>query len=275
MCWTGRAGWFRSAFAANCMSVAAASGAATSISPSRRQGTSCRIRSASRGKRLYRTGDLARYRSDGVIEIVGRADEQIKIRGFRIEPGEIEAAIRAHPSVDECVVTAADDCQEQADVGGRKNLVAFVVARGQPSSASASFAAALREFLKQKLPDYMLPQRIVRVPRLDPHAKRQDRSSGVACDARGTLGRAPVQRRSRGAAPVPARPDVERSADGDLEKGFAFGQCEPGRQFLRPWRQLEAEHQRRVRGQQAGLKIALSQLYQHQTIAELARVLAR
>ena len=131
MCWTARAAWFRSAFAANCMSAAAASGAATSTSRSRRRRASCRIRSARQGgKRLYRTGDLARYRSDGVIEIVGRADEQIKIRGFRIEPGEIEAAIRTHPGVRECVVTAADDLAEQDRIGRRKSLVAFVAADG-------------------------------------------------------------------------------------------------------------------------------------------------
>ena len=82
------------------------------------------------GKRLYRTGDLARYRSDGVIEIVGRADGQIKIRGFRIEPGEIEAAIRTHPSVEECAVTAADDTQEQDRIGRRKSSRGLCRRRG-------------------------------------------------------------------------------------------------------------------------------------------------
>ncbi|MFP3710309.1 AMP-binding protein, partial [Paraburkholderia sp. SIMBA_009] len=58
------------------------------------------------GARLYRTGDLARYRPDGNIEFLGRIDHQIKLRGLRIEPGEIEAVLRTHPAVDDCVVIA-------------------------------------------------------------------------------------------------------------------------------------------------------------------------
>ena len=131
------------------------------------------------GKRLYRTGDLARYRSDGVIEIVGRADEQIKIRGFRIEPGEIETAIHTHPGVRECVVSAADDLVEQDRIGHCKCLVAFVAADAPHAVEPASFSADLREFLKQKLPDYMLPQRIVIVGRTATHAERQDRPADL------------------------------------------------------------------------------------------------
>src|SRR5205085_11559161 len=70
--------------------------------------------------RLYRTGDLVRYRADGVLEFVGRTDDQIKIRGYRVEPGEVEAALRTHPRIREALVAA------RAEDSGDKRLVAYV-----------------------------------------------------------------------------------------------------------------------------------------------------
>lgn len=105
--------------------------------------------------RVYKTGDLARYREDGCIEFLGRIDQQIKLRGFRIEPGEIEAALARHPGVRECVVIA------RAPESGEKRLAAYVV-----PSAAAVPAAELRDFLKQKLPSYMIPSEFVALPQL-------------------------------------------------------------------------------------------------------------
>ena len=99
------------------------------------------------GTRLYKTGDLARYLSDGNIEFLGRIDHQVKIRGFRVELGEIEAALRQHPAVRETVVLARENAP------GEKLLVAYVVARRE----SQPTAGELRVFLKEKLPDYLMP----------------------------------------------------------------------------------------------------------------------
>jgi amino acid adenylation domain-containing protein len=100
------------------------------------------------GSRLYRTGDLGRWRADGVLDFLGRVDHQVKIRGHRIEPGEIEACLVTHPEIEEaCVVPRA--------IGrGVYQLVAYVVGAERDPSA-------LRDYLAQTLPDFMLPSFIV------------------------------------------------------------------------------------------------------------------
>ena len=98
------------------------------------------------GSRLYQTGDLVRYQNGGAIEFVGRIDHQLKIRGFRVEIGEIENALTSHPAVRASVVVA------QADVTA-KRLVAYFVAE----SGAAPSTTQLRDYLRQRLPDYMVP----------------------------------------------------------------------------------------------------------------------
>ncbi|WP_315718978.1 MULTISPECIES: non-ribosomal peptide synthase/polyketide synthase [unclassified Bradyrhizobium] len=105
------------------------------------------------GARLYRTGDLARWRADGVIEYVGRSDHQLKIRGFRIEPGEVEARLARQVGVRSAVVVARA-------IAGRQQLVGYVC--GESDLDEASLRAALLE----ELPDYMVPARIISLPRM-------------------------------------------------------------------------------------------------------------
>jgi amino acid adenylation domain-containing protein len=102
------------------------------------------------GARMYRTGDRARRRHDGALEVTGRIDFQVKIRGYRIELGEIEAVVARHASVREVVVVAREDAP------GDKRLVAYVSSRG-----AALTAADLREHVKQRLPEFMVPSAFV------------------------------------------------------------------------------------------------------------------
>jgi amino acid adenylation domain-containing protein len=101
--------------------------------------------------RLYKTGDVVRFLPDGNIEFLGRLDFQVKVRGFRIELGEIEAVMSQHPAVRETVVVAREE------VPGDKRLVAYVV----PSRESAPCISELREYLQEKLPEYMVPAAFV------------------------------------------------------------------------------------------------------------------
>ena len=101
--------------------------------------------------RLYKTGDLARWRSDGALEFLGRNDFQVKIRGFRVELGDIEAKLAQHPAVREAAVAAREDG------GGDNRLVAYVV----PENTIMPGIPELRRFLKQKLPEYMVPSAFV------------------------------------------------------------------------------------------------------------------
>ncbi len=100
------------------------------------------------GTRLYRTGDLARWRSDGVLEFQGRADNQIKVRGFRVELGEIETALHEHPAVRDAVVLARED------TSGEKRLIAYIVSELQ---AEITGQEALHAYLRTRLPEHMLP----------------------------------------------------------------------------------------------------------------------
>jgi acyl-coenzyme A synthetase/AMP-(fatty) acid ligase len=115
------------------------------------------------GARLYWTGDVARYLADGQIAFLGRKDQQVKVRGFRIELGEIETTLRKHEGVREAVVVASDDMH------GDTRLAAYIVATEEQAPSGAD----LRAFLKDKLPEYMLPYTYIVLDKLPltPHGK--------------------------------------------------------------------------------------------------------
>ncbi|WP_191495745.1 non-ribosomal peptide synthetase, partial [Mycobacterium simulans] len=98
------------------------------------------------GTRMYRTGDVVRWNAQGDLEFVGRADDQVKIRGFRIEPGEVEAALAAHPRVAQAVVTSYGE-----------QLVGYVVLKPGPGDTEA---AELRGFVGERLPEFMVPSAV-------------------------------------------------------------------------------------------------------------------
>ena len=102
------------------------------------------------GARIYRTGDLARYRSDGRVDYLGRIDDQVKVRGYRIELGEIENVLARHPAVARSVAVARPDDR------GERELVAYYVPKGTPVSSNT-----LRRYLRQSVPDYMVPSAFV------------------------------------------------------------------------------------------------------------------
>jgi amino acid adenylation domain-containing protein/non-ribosomal peptide synthase protein (TIGR01720 family) len=105
------------------------------------------------GARMYRTGDLARFSNDGQLEYVGRGDAQVKVRGFRVEPGEVEAALTAHPDVAQAAVIARG-------TGVSKQLIAYAVPSGETGSQE------LRRFVAERLPEFMVPSAFVLLDRL-------------------------------------------------------------------------------------------------------------
>jgi amino acid adenylation domain-containing protein len=108
------------------------------------------------GSRLYRTGDLARFLPDGNIEFLGRADRQVKIRGYRIELGEVEAILKEHPGVRHAVV------EPRQDFTGNNQLVGYIVAERDRTFARNE----LREFVKERLPEFMAPSVFVMMEEL-------------------------------------------------------------------------------------------------------------
>jgi len=157
--------------------------------------------------RMYRSGDLVRWLPDGNLEFLGRADGQVKVRGFRIELGEVETALRTLPGVNAAVVTAVArdrDGQGDIDVAGLTELVGYVV-------AEVGFdAAAARRALLQRLPDYMVPARLIRLDELP-------------LTASGKIDRRRLPRDAHDASPAAANPDWPASREEAL-LAWVFGE---------------------------------------------------
>ncbi|HEX8904475.1 MAG TPA: amino acid adenylation domain-containing protein, partial [Longimicrobiaceae bacterium] len=200
------------------------------------------------GARMYRCGDFGRWRSDATIDFLGRVDHQVKVRGFRIELGEIEAALRRHPGVADCVVIARED------VEGEKRLVAYVV-----GSADAD---ELRVLLRQGLPEYMVPGAIVRLDALPlTHNGKLDRKALPAPDYGAPEEQYVAPRTAAEQALAAVWAEVLR-----LEKvGVNDGFFELGGDSILAIQVVS-------RARRAGVEVTPRQLFEHQTIAELAAV---
>ncbi|HEX5716217.1 MAG TPA: amino acid adenylation domain-containing protein [Thermoanaerobaculia bacterium] len=203
------------------------------------------------GSRLYRSGDLGRLLQNGDLEYLGRIDDQVKIRGFRIELGEIEAALTAHPALRETVVVA------RPDAAGERRLVAYVVPQG-----SSPAVEDLRSWLHHTLPEYMVPAAFVVLPMLPltPNGK--------------------IDRR--------ALPEPERTRSG-LITGYMAPRTPAQEVLVGVWSQVLGIGEIGIRDnffalggdsirsiqvvaltRERGLPLNLPQLFQFQTIAELA-----
>ena len=199
-------------------------------------------------ERLYRTGDLARWQTDGNLEYLGRIDHQVKIRGYRIELPEIEARLTEHPQVAENLVLA------RTDSPGEPRLVAYVV--GKPDQTPT--VAGLREFLKQRLPGYMVPAVFVLLDKLPmtPNGKL-DRNA------------LPVPTAAEEREFVAPRTTDEKTLAAVWVEVLNVGQVGVTDNFFDMGGDSIRSLQMISRARQAGLHLTPSQIYKHQNIADL------
>ncbi|MBI5032798.1 MAG: amino acid adenylation domain-containing protein [Chloroflexi bacterium] len=215
--------------------------------------------------RLYKTGDLARYRPDGNLEFMGRADNQVKLRGFRIELGEIETALTQHPAIRQAIVMLRED---EPNV---KRLVAYVVLtadREQPtpnkSIKVSSIIGDLGEFLKERLPDYMIPSAFVALDALPvmPNGKVDRRALPV-----------PEMTHSESqAADLAPRNRVEEILADIWARVLGVKQVGIHDNFFELGGDSILSIQVVARANQAGLRLTPKQLFQAPTVAGLAAI---
>ncbi|HKP10894.1 MAG TPA: amino acid adenylation domain-containing protein, partial [Blastocatellia bacterium] len=207
------------------------------------------------GERLYRTGDVCRWRRDGEVEYLGRADQQVKVRGYRIELGEIEAALRSQPGVAEAVVVARED-----EAGTGKRLVAYLVCE---DDAQRPAAAELRNRLKQELPGHMIPAAFVVLEKLPLNANgKVDRKALPPPEA----SRAELDKSY--AEPLTS---VEKVLTGIWAETLGLDKIGIHDNFFDLGGDSILSMRIITKANQAGLRLAPQQIFQHQTIAELAR----
>ncbi|MDC0708183.1 amino acid adenylation domain-containing protein [Stigmatella sp. ncwal1] len=211
------------------------------------------------GQRLYRTGDLARWRGDGSLEFVGRADTQVKVRGFRIEIGEVEAALESHEEVKGAAVVV------QGEGAEGKRLVGFVVGAGGKKVE----VGEVREYLEKRLPEYMVPSLLVAVEKLP-------LTGNGKVDRKALLAQVSEQAAGVGSNYEAPRDETEQKLAELWEELLGLNRVgihddffEAGGHSL-----LATQLGSRIR-EQFGVDLALRQLFENTTIAELAGLIAK
>ncbi|QQE72803.1 amino acid adenylation domain-containing protein [Brevibacillus composti] len=205
------------------------------------------------GERMYRTGDLARFWPDGNMEFLGRVDNQVKIRGYRVELGEIETVVSQHPQVRNAVVIVFEE------EPGDKRLVAYVVTHREETVA----VPELRSFLRERLPEYMVPASFVFVPAIPVTTNgKVDRKA---------LPKPVFSRSDLGLDYVPPRTPVEETLAAVWEAvlgqtpGIHDNFFEMGGDSILAIRVISLAKEK-------GLRFTPKDLFQHRTIAELVKV---
>lgn len=210
---------------------------------------------ADRDARMYRTGDRGRWLPDGRLQFCGRIDQQVKIRGYRIEPGEIEAVLAAHPGVREVAIVA------QRDQANHRRLVAYWCARPEQTTDENT----LRRWLAGRLPDYMVPVAWVQLEQLPlTNSGKIDRAA---------LPEPGVQDNVAGSAEfVPPQTEQERELCVIWERVLGLEQVGIHHNFFELGGDSILSIQIVSQAATAGLKLSPLDLFQHQTVAELATV---
>ena len=210
------------------------------------------------GGRLYRTGDLACWRADGTVQFLGRIDHQVKIRGYRIEPAEIDLVLEQHENVAEALVTVRED------IPGNKRLVAYVVAASQ----STAGAGELRDYLKERLPEYMVPSAFVMLDQmpLTPNGKIDRRALPAPDTTRPEM-------THRFVAP---RNEIEETLAGIVSKVLNLQQVGVEDDFfeLGGHSLLATQVISRLR-EALNVELRLREIFEHPTIGELAQVITQ
>ncbi|MFW6357632.1 MAG: amino acid adenylation domain-containing protein [Chroococcales cyanobacterium] len=206
-----------------------------------------------KGERLYRTGDLARYREDGTLECLGRLDYQVKLRGFRIELGEIEAALRQHSAVEDAVVLLRED------EPGQKRLVAYLV--GEETTPLS--VSEWRNWLNSFLPNYMIPGVFMTLPTFPLTSNGKINRLALPM---------PIATESRLDSFVSPRNGIEAQLAKIWAELLGVERVGMNDNFFELGGDSILSLQVTAKANQAGLSLTSKQLFQYQTIAELATV---